>query len=231
MSSDEGASGGRVALITGGGTGIGRAIATRLVADGLRCAIVGRREAPLREVEQALGPEAIEVVVGDASDPTLRDGIVAACEERFGTVDVLIDDAGTNAHEPILDFTLESWRRVFATNLEASFFLAQRTLGGMRDRGWGRIVNIASIYGHLALNRRFYGDRLPGETPGDRGPVRGPAYHTSKAGPPEPDPRAGGRGGSVGGDGERRVAGDDRARGAAARRRERAGARGVDADR
>jgi NAD(P)-dependent dehydrogenase (short-subunit alcohol dehydrogenase family) len=173
---------GRTALITGGGTGIGRAIARRFAADGMRCAIVGRREDPLREVEQSLGRDSIEVIVGDIGDAAAREDIVAACESRFGTVDVLVNNAGTNAHEPILDFSVESWRRVFATNLEASMFLAQRTLAGMRDNGFGRIVNIASVYGHLALNRRFYGDRFPEETPGDRGPVRGPAYHTSKAG-------------------------------------------------
>jgi NAD(P)-dependent dehydrogenase (short-subunit alcohol dehydrogenase family) len=173
---------GRTVLITGGGTGIGRAIATRFVADGKRCAIVGRREDPLQEVAQALGRDWVEVIVADVADASAHDGIVDACEQRFGPVDILVNNAGTNHHRAILDFSVEEWRRVFATNLEAAMFLSQRTLAGMRDSGFGRIVNIASVYGHLALDRRYYGERFPEETPGNRGPIRSPAYHSSKAG-------------------------------------------------
>lgn len=183
MSSDRSDSrAGRTVLITGGGTGIGRAIATRFVADGKRCAIVGRREDPLREVAQTLGSDRVEVIVADIADPSTHDGIVSACEQRFGPVDILVNNAGTNSHKAILDFSVEEWRRVFATNLEAAMFLSQRTLAGMRDSGFGRIVNIASVYAHLALDRRNYGDRFPEETPGNRGPIRSPAYHSSKAG-------------------------------------------------
>lgn len=174
----------RAALVTGGGTGLGRAIAEMLVRAGINCMVTGRRRAPLVEVAEYLR-DAPGTVIPEESDITLPDHrarLVKSCVEQFGRLDVLVNNAGVDHAAPLLDYDEDGWRRVMATNLDAPFFLSQQALMMMRDRHWGRIVNITSVYASLALNNALYGARLPATTPADRGPVRSPAYQASKAG-------------------------------------------------
>jgi NAD(P)-dependent dehydrogenase (short-subunit alcohol dehydrogenase family) len=97
---------------------------------------------------------------------------------RFGRIDILVNNAGVSGRAALLDYDVDDWRRVMATNVEACFFLAQRVLPAMRDRRYGRIVNIASVYGALGLNAGLYPGMFALDE--ERGPTRQPAYHTSK---------------------------------------------------
>lgn len=174
----------RVALITGAGSGLGQATAWVLAEAGVRCVITGRRAESLAETAAGAAPGGAQIVAepGDMTDAADRRRVVGRCLDRFSRLDILVNNAGVSASGPLLDYTVEQWRSVMAINLDACFFLAQEAIPPMRERGWGRIVNIGSVYGSLALNNDWYDDLLPGADQGGRGPVRQPAYHTSKGG-------------------------------------------------
>ena len=168
----------RVAIVTGAGTGIGQAIALELAGAGIRTLVAGRREAALADTVSR-GPAAnpIAAIAADITDAADRARIVASAHERFGRVDILVNNAGVSSIEPLFSASEAEWRRVMATNVDAAFFMAQAVLPGMRGRGFGRIVNIGSVYGVLGLNPGLY-DAFSEE--GTAGPRRQPAYHTSK---------------------------------------------------
>jgi NAD(P)-dependent dehydrogenase (short-subunit alcohol dehydrogenase family) len=170
----------RVAIITGAGTGLGKATADVLGESGIACVLVGRRSEPLEDAARGEFPGGVLTVSADTGDEADRSRIVQATLERFGRIDILVNNAGVSGRAPLLEYTLEDWRRVMATNLDALFFLSQAVLPTMREQGYGRIVNVGSVYGSLALNAQLY----PGmfADGGDAGPSRQPAYHTSKGG-------------------------------------------------
>ena len=172
----------RVALITGAGSGLGRATAAVLARKGYCCVLAGRREAPLRSTvdDIAAGGGTAEAVVADVTLAADRARLVERCLAGFGRLDVLVNNAGISHQAPLLRESPEDWRRVMATNLDAVFFLSQAALPTMRAQRFGRIVNIGSVYGSLGMNARLYGTRLASETPD--GPVRQVGYHTSKGG-------------------------------------------------
>jgi NAD(P)-dependent dehydrogenase (short-subunit alcohol dehydrogenase family) len=169
-------------IVTGGGSGIGRAIVGRFVEDGHNCVVAGRREGPLLRTKEELATYSGSVlpVVADVTDSLGRAKIVASTVDAYGRIDVLVNNAGVTAMSPLLDYTVDEWRTVFATHAEAMFFMAQAVAPVMRDRRQGRIINIGSVYGSLGLNNDFYGDKLPWATPGDSGPVREVAYSAAK---------------------------------------------------
>jgi NAD(P)-dependent dehydrogenase (short-subunit alcohol dehydrogenase family) len=171
----------RVAIVTGGATGLGRGIADVLSAAGVDCVIAGRRSDVLAQTASELsgGPGRVEAIQADVTRPEDRSALLAAAEARFGKVDILVNNAGGGNQGPLLDYSPEQWRAVLDVNLEAAFFMAQAVLGGMRERGFGRIVNISSILGLMG------GDGTPseyGDQDDGRGPVRAPSYHAAKAG-------------------------------------------------
>jgi NAD(P)-dependent dehydrogenase (short-subunit alcohol dehydrogenase family) len=170
------------AIITGGGTGIGRGIVEALARAGVNCVIAGRRREPLDDAlaELADAPGDVAAVVADVTEEAGRAAIAQACLDNHGSIDVLVNNAGVTATAPLLSYEVADWRRVFVTNVEAAFFMARTVLATMRDAGWGRIVNIGSVYGSLGLNNDYYEGRLPWDTPGDSGPVREVAYSASK---------------------------------------------------
>ena len=172
----------RVALITGAGSGLGRATAAVLAGKGYRCVLAGRREEAIRQAcdEITTSGATAQPVVADVTLPEDRARLVEHCLATFGRLDVLVNNAGIAHQAPLLAATPEDWRRVMATNLEAMFFLAQAALPAMRDQRFGRIVNIGSIYGSLAMNAQLYAPMIAADTP--QGPVRQPAYHSSKGG-------------------------------------------------
>lgn len=144
----------KVALITGGGSGIGRATALRLAADGARVFLAGRREEPLRrvadEVAAARGTAAFRTadVADDASVRTL----VRVAIETFGGLDVLVNNAGyVPVWTPIHETSDDEWRRVHEINLNGPFRVARACLPYLVERG-GAIVNIASISALKASN-------------------------------------------------------------------------------
>jgi 3-hydroxybutyrate dehydrogenase len=148
MSDRNGASrldGGRHALITGGGTGIGAAIAARLSEMGARITVVGRRPEPLEEVADGLdGAQPVPFDVTD--EAAVMEGLKSATE-RFGPVDVLINNAGAADSSPFTRTTPDAWRAMLDVNLTGVFLMSRAVLPGMVERGWGRIVSIASTAG------------------------------------------------------------------------------------
>ncbi|WP_437679819.1 SDR family NAD(P)-dependent oxidoreductase [Sorangium sp. So ce131] len=131
---------GRIALVTGGGRGIGRAIAERLARDGARVAVAGRTRAEIEETAAAVGGFAVELDVGDRA-------AIAAAAERLGPVDVLVNNAGIAESAPFDRTTDAMWDRMLAVNATGAFALCRALIPPMIARGFGRVVNVASSAG------------------------------------------------------------------------------------
>jgi meso-butanediol dehydrogenase / (S,S)-butanediol dehydrogenase / diacetyl reductase len=139
---------GRVALITGGGTGIGAAIAGQVVAEGGSVVVTGRREGPVREVADRLGVRAL-AVTGDAADRGDAERITATTVERFGRLDVLVANAGGHRPGAALDTDDEDWRFAVHTNLDSAFVTVRASLPQL-IAARGSIVIVSSIAGLFA---------------------------------------------------------------------------------
>jgi NAD(P)-dependent dehydrogenase (short-subunit alcohol dehydrogenase family) len=133
----------RTALVTGGGTGIGAAVARKLATDGFFVAVAGRRAEPLEAVAAETGGLALP---GDMADEATVARIVAAAAEAGGGLDVLVCNAGASAGGTVAEQTLERWNRVLATNLTGPFLAARAALAHLAERG-GSIVTISSLGG------------------------------------------------------------------------------------
>lgn len=137
---------GRTAVVTGGSSGIGRAIAEALAEAGASVVIVARSEGALKETAgaiNALGGAAAYVVADLADRQQLRRAADEAAA-HYGEPDILVHAAGINLRPPLGDLTIEEWDVTMALNLDAAFLLGQRFGPGMAERGWGRIINIGS---------------------------------------------------------------------------------------
>ena len=140
----------RVALVTGAGSGIGRAVAVGLAADGFTVVLAGRRADALQETAATIATESL-VQPTDVCDVASVDALFAAVSERFSRLDLLFNNAGVGAPPvPLEELTLEQWRRAVDTNLTGSFLCAQRAMGMMKrqDPAGGRIINNGSISAH-----------------------------------------------------------------------------------
>lgn len=133
------------ALITGGGTGIGAAIALRFACAGARVTVAGRRPEPLRKVADGLA--AAQAVPFDVTDEAAVEAGLAAATESFGPVDILINNAGAAESAPFGRTTAKTWRAMLEVNLTGAFLMSRAVLPTMVERGWGRIVSIASTAG------------------------------------------------------------------------------------
>jgi NAD(P)-dependent dehydrogenase (short-subunit alcohol dehydrogenase family) len=146
---------GQAAIITGGGTGIGRGVALSLAQNGARVAICGRRQAPLDEtvsaIVEALGEknpgEVVLAVQADVSDEIQVDRLVQATLDAFGTVDILVNNAGIDGGGKIHEHDISEWDHVLAVNLRGPFLLCRAVLPLMRARSHGHIINISSESG------------------------------------------------------------------------------------
>jgi len=147
MSQESGARGldGVHALITGGGTGIGSAIAARLSVTGVRVTLVGRRPEPLQEVADGLD-EAQTVPFDVTDEAAVEEGLTTATG-RFGPVDVLVNGAGAADSSPFARTTTDAWHAMLEVNLTGAFLVSRAVLPGMVERSWGRIVSIVSTAG------------------------------------------------------------------------------------
>jgi meso-butanediol dehydrogenase/(S,S)-butanediol dehydrogenase/diacetyl reductase len=130
-------------LITGGGSGIGAAVAARMAAEGWDVCVAGRRVAPLESVAAEAGGVA---VAADVSEPSGARRAVDACLERFGRLDALVISSGTGAGGTVLEQTLERWNHVLATNLTGAFLLCQEALDALIS-AQGSIVIVSSLAG------------------------------------------------------------------------------------
>jgi acetoacetyl-CoA reductase len=135
----------RVAMVTGGTRGIGRAICERLKADGLKVAAgyAGNEEAA-RQCAEELGIMIVKGNVGVFEDCGLA---VAAVEAELGPIDVLVNNAGITRDGFFHKMTPQQWSEVIRVNMDSVFNMSRHVIEGMRERGWGRIVNISSING------------------------------------------------------------------------------------
>lgn len=136
----------RHALVTGGGRGIGAAVARQLADRGLRVTVLGRR----LDVVQALAverPEQLHAVAADVADAAQVERALADAQARFGPVQVLVNNAGQAESAPFLKMDGALWQRMLQVNLTGTMVCTQAVLPGMLAAGWGRIVNVASTAG------------------------------------------------------------------------------------
>ena len=151
---------GKVALVTGGTSGLGRRQALALAQAGAAVVLLGRREAQLHEAVadiEAVGGRAA-ALPADLSDRGLLGGIAERAAQPFGSIDILINAAGVNFRQAVDEITLESWDKTLNLNLAVPFFLARELVSAMKEGGWGRIINIASLQSSRAFpNGLAYG--------------------------------------------------------------------------
>ena len=138
---------GKVAVITGGGTGIGKGIARAFAKEGASLVLASRNRANLEKTaaELAAISAAISVVPTDITDEAQVIALFAAAMEQFGRVDILINNSGAFDGGPLEDLTLEAWQKVLAVNLTGPFLCGREAMRIMKRQGGGRIINIGSI--------------------------------------------------------------------------------------
>lgn len=135
---------GRRVLVTGGGDGLGRQMTEAFVDAGAEVVICGRRPEPLeRTAGELAGRGEVIPVRADVTELADVDALVAAA----GRIDVLVNNAGLSHRAPWPEVRSEDWRRIMTLNVESPFWLFQRFVPGMIERGWGRVINVASVYG------------------------------------------------------------------------------------
>jgi meso-butanediol dehydrogenase/(S,S)-butanediol dehydrogenase/diacetyl reductase len=145
----------RVAVVTGGARGIGRAIGAWFLAEGWRVALIDReRETLAQAVAASARPDAVLGVDADVSDPAQVAAAAEAVVARFGRVDALVNNAGVAVFKPVLETSFAEWREVMATNLDGAFLCTQAFAPLMVQGGGGAVVNIASISGLRASTLR-----------------------------------------------------------------------------
>ncbi len=136
----------RVAVVTGGASGIGLGCARRLAADGLAVAVLDRDGGPAKEAAAALRDQGL-AASGHEADVADRDAVkraYAAVRDEFGPITVVVTSAGVEAFDPVADITPEKWDRIIAVNLTGTFTCVQLALPDMVAAQWGRIVTISS---------------------------------------------------------------------------------------
>jgi len=154
---------GKVALVTGGGTGIGTAIVERFIADGAKVCITGRRKEMLEKVAQSLPSGAVTICSGDVSKKEDAERMVETAVKFGGKLDVLVNNAGISPVAPVAELDPEEWQKVIGINLTGPYLMMKAVIPHMLKGGGGSIINVASLGGMRCL---------PGM----------PAYCSSKAG-------------------------------------------------
>lgn len=155
---------GKVACVTGASSGIGRRAAVTLAAAGAYVVGVARRKEALDGLQAEMG-EGAASIVADVAARAGVEALVHAISQPFGAPDIVIHAAGVNTREPADDVTAEGWDQTLALNLSAPFFISQAMVPAMKAKGWGRIVNFAS----LQTTRAFPGGIAYGASKGGVG--------------------------------------------------------------
>lgn len=144
------------ALITGAGRNLGRGFSLELASSGYRVLLAGRSPEPLESVRseiEAAGGSA-SVLVCDVSDESSVAAAVGEAIEAFGSIQVLVNNAVSRSQRPMLEMPLSEWREVLDVTLTGAFLCSQAVLPGMREKQWGRIVNLAGISGQTGVAER-----------------------------------------------------------------------------
>lgn len=140
---------GKVAIVTGGGSGIGKGIAQALARQGVRVVVCGRRKEKVEEAVEQIwsdGDGAI-AVVADVSQPDEVDHLIKTALETYGQIDILVNNAGVSGGGPIHSHDAAAWNRVMDVNLGGAFLMTRAVLPHMRNQGSGHIINISSESG------------------------------------------------------------------------------------
>ncbi len=156
---------GRCALVTGGNAGIGAAMASALGAAGARLLLVARRPAELEAAAHRLREQGIDAqwLAADLTQLDSLPELALDAGRRLGCVDILVNAAGVNLRQPIDQVTPQTWQQQLSLHLGAPFFLAQALAPGMAARGWGRVLNVASLQSTRAFdNSAPYGTAKAG---------------------------------------------------------------------
>jgi NAD(P)-dependent dehydrogenase (short-subunit alcohol dehydrogenase family) len=142
----------KVALITGGGSGLGKAMATKFAANGVTTLIVGRQEEKLKLAMQEIG-ENCHAMVCDVTNLAAIPGFVIKVVEQFGRIDILVNNAGINQKKPFTEVTDEEFQNVITTNLSSVFTLSREVVKQMLKQGSGSIINISSMAAQYGIPR------------------------------------------------------------------------------
>ncbi len=147
---------GRVAVITGAGRGLGRAIALALGGAGAQLALVDRTAADTAQTSELVRKAGAqcESFGCDVREETQVQALATQVVKRFGAVHILVNNAGTAIRKRIDEFTLEEWRLVIDTNLTGPFLMCRSFIPHMKGRGYGRIINLTSIMAHVSSDGR-----------------------------------------------------------------------------
>ena len=147
---------GKIALVTGGGTGIGKAIAGAILAEEAKVIIIGRTKSKLIEAQKELGSGS-EIMVCDVTDESQVNKVYETIMSNHGKLDILINNAGTSFKEKAYEISYESWKKVIDVNLNGAFLCARGAMKIMVNQKSGRIINIGSISGQMgrALNAPY----------------------------------------------------------------------------
>lgn len=150
---------GRTAIITGSGQNIGKAIALACARAGANVVLNGHRNADALEAVAAqakqLGADAL-VAVADVGDPEAVAAMVEKSVDRFGSVDIAVSNVAVRHHQPFLEISIDDWKTILNTNLNAAFYLARAALPHMIRRNWGRIIHISGRDGFFPKANRAH---------------------------------------------------------------------------
>ena len=153
---------GKVALITGGGGGIGAAVAERFVKEGAKILISGRRQELLENMAKKLPKGSVEIFAGDVSRETDVKGMVETALKFGGKLDVLVNNAGISMIGSVTDISIENWDKTLFINLTGPMMMMKEAIPHMIKAGGGSIINIASVGGLRCLpGRTAFGVRVP----------------------------------------------------------------------
>ena len=148
---------GKTALVTGSTSGIGLGIAKALAAQGANVMLNGFGEVEAAKAEVAALGVAVGYHGADMSQPGEIAEMISACQSQFGALDILVNNAGIQYVAPVDEFPVERWDAIIAINLSSAFHTTRLALPGMKARGWGRIINVASVHGLVAsANKSAY---------------------------------------------------------------------------
>lgn len=147
---------GHIAVVTGASKGLGRQMAESLAKAGASVAVVARSGDLLAQVVdgiRAAGGKA-EPIVADVTEEAAVSEMAAEVAEKLGVCDILINNAGINNRKSIVDFSLDEWNEILGVNLTGPFLCSRAFVPGMKEKKWGRIINMTSIMSHVSLPNR-----------------------------------------------------------------------------